>query len=265
MEFNIGDKVAFLNEPLKGVVLSLINDTHVTIDCDGIEMDVAKSELIRINYIPKIEGKHKFPIKKKNKLYDSEPDLIKKADDYEPLKVGDQVSFMSDNIKGIVVAINSKNEYEVEIEKNFTIPVNRIEIEKIIVKDIMIDETQLESKVKEDNKVLVNTESKSNKENKTYFNHNECDLHIESLCNSWSGLSNFQIVQLQLKHFRERLHQAIKDNEPSFVVIHGVGKGVLKQEIYKYIEQFSFVYADQADAKLYGMGATEIKIYNSKH
>ena len=38
---------------------------------------------------------------------------------------------MGDNSKEKVVAILSDNNYEIEIEAGFTIPVNRLEIEKI--------------------------------------------------------------------------------------------------------------------------------------
>ena len=41
MEFRAGDKVSFLNEPLHGIVLSVLNDSHVIVECNGIEMDVS--------------------------------------------------------------------------------------------------------------------------------------------------------------------------------------------------------------------------------
>ena len=74
------------------------------------------------------------------------------------------------------------------------------------------------------------------------------------------GLSNFEIVTIQLSYFKDRFHDALKDNEPSLVVIHGIGKGVLKQEIYNYLAQFPNIKVGPADAKLYGMGASEIRI-----
>ena len=45
-------------------------------------------------------------------------------------------------------------------------------------------------------------------------------------------LTNFDIVSIQLSSFRKRFNQALMNNEPFLVVIHGVGKGVLRQEIY---------------------------------
>ena len=238
MEFKKGDKVAFLNEPLKGIVIETINDTHVLVDCNGLEMEVFASELIRITYIPRVEGKHLFPIKKEDKTIDEVPNLEKNINDYKKLSVGDQVSFMSDNTQGKIVSIISDHEYEVEIEDGFTIPVNRLEIEKIWMNEIEVDEKGLDRQLKKDLKKVESKVSKSNQSPQKYFNHNEVDLHIENLRESWLGLTNFEIVTVQLNHFRKRLHQALEDNEPFLVVIHGIGKGVLKQEIYKYLSQF---------------------------
>lgn len=261
MDFKKGDKVAFLNEPLKGIVVECINDTHVTVDCNGIEMDVDVRELIVINYIPKLEGKHVFPIKKKDKTIDELPNLKKKVEDYNKLVVGDQVSFMNDSTKGVIVSILSDQEYEVEIEDGFTIPANRLEIEKVWVSEISVDQKGLSNQLKKDlQKSHSSAASKPHKEGVSYFSHNECDLHIENITDSWKGLTNFEIVTIQLNHFRKRLHQALEDNEPSLVVIHGVGKGVLKEEIYKYLTQFPNIVVKPADAKLYGMGASEICI-----
>lgn len=260
MEFKKGDKVAFLNEPLKGVVVDVINHSHVIVDCNGIEMDVSARELIRISFIPKVEGKHVFPIKKEDKTIDDIPSLEKNIEDYKKLVVGDQVSFMNDNTKGVIVSVLNEKEYEVELEDGFTIPANRLEIEKVWVNKIDVDDKGLSIQLKKDLKKESVKTSKANQTSQKFFNHNEVDLHIENLSDSWKGLSNFEIVTIQLTHFRKRLHQALQDNEPSLVVIHGIGKGVLKEEIYKYLIQFPNISVKPADAKLYGMGASEIVI-----
>ena len=260
MIFNKGDKVAFLNEPLKGIVVDYIDDFHVLVDCQGIEMDVSAQELIHITYIPKVEGKHVFPVKKQNRKIDELPDLEKNAEDYSKLLIGDLVNFMSDNTKGKIVSILSDSEYEVEIEDGFTIPANRLEIEKIWVKDFEVDEQGLKSQIKKDLNKEPKQKSKSKQEAQKFFSHHEIDLHIENISDSRRGLSNFEIVTFQLSYFRKRLYQALENNEEFLVVIHGVGKGVLKEEIYKYLKQFPNITVCSADTKLYGMGASEITI-----
>ncbi len=260
MVFQKGDKVSFLNEPLNGVVVDYINDSHVLVDCQGIEMDVSAKELLKISFIPKVEGKYVFPIKKEDKKIDVIPDLKRVASAYKGLMLGDEVNFMSDNSTGKIIAILPNEEYEVELEDGFSIPVNRIEIEKIWVQDFSVDEKAIKGKIKKDLKKDSNTSSIPHKPSLKYFQHNEVDLHMESLMDSCKGMSNFEIVTVQLNHFRRRLHEALQENEPSLVVIHGVGQGVLRNEIYKYLEQFPNIKVGPADVKLYGLGASEIRI-----
>ncbi|HEX8357291.1 MAG TPA: hypothetical protein VF610_07775, partial [Segetibacter sp.] len=54
------------------------------------------------------------------------------------------------------------------------------------------------------------------------------DLHIEKIINDWKGLSNFEIITLQLKEFEKWYDLAIAHHQPELIVIHGVGKGRLK-------------------------------------
>jgi len=261
MVFAKGDKVSFLNEALKGTVIDYINDTHVLVEVNGLEMDVSASELIRITFIPKVEGKHLFPIKKEDRKIDELPMLERDASAATKLVLGDSVCFMSDNTKGKIIGINTSNEYEVELEDGFSIPANRLEIEKIWQEDFSVNPKEIQSKIKKDLSKIKSLNSTPHQSAPRYFQHNEVDLHIESLIDSYKGLSNFEIVSLQLNHFRARLHEALQENEPYLVVIHGVGKGVLKQEIYNYLVQFPNLKVGPADAKLYGMGASEIRIY----
>tara|TARA_B110000977_G_C10961657_1_gene448789 strand:- start:75 stop:860 length:786 start_codon:yes stop_codon:yes gene_type:complete len=261
MVFAKGDKVSFLNEALKGIVIDYINDSHVLVEVNGLEMDVSANELIRITFIPKVDGKHLFPIKKEDRKIDELPKLDRDSYAVKKLAVGDSVCFMSDNTKGKIVAVNTPNEFEVELEDGFSIPANRLEIEKIWLEDFSVNPKEIQGKIKTDLSKIKGLSSTPHQSAPKYFQHNEVDLHMESIMDSCKGLSNFEIVTIQLNHFRSRLHEALQDNEPYLVVIHGIGKGVLKQEIYNYLMQFPNLKVGPADAKLYGMGASEIRIY----
>ena len=263
MVYKKGDKIAFLNEPLKGEVIDCIGDSQVLVNCKGIEMAVSINEIVRITHIPKVEGKNIFPIKKADRSIDKSPNLVRNESDYNKLVIGDLVIFIDDNLKGKVVAILKGNNYEIEIEPGLTIPVNRLEIEKIWVQDIEVDDKQLKhQKMIDENKISYKV-SKSHKAPSKFFYDHEIDLHIENLIESCRGLSNFDIVSIQLSSFRKRFNQALINNESFLVVIHGVGKGVLREEIYNYLGQFSFVEVSPADAKIYGMGASEIRLNRS--
>jgi len=261
MIFKKGDKVAFLNEAIQGIVVDYINDSHVLVNCKGLEIDVHASELIRITHIAKVDGKHQFPIEKEDRKIDEMPNLEKKSSDYQKLKIGDQVNFTSDTLSGTVIGINSADEYEVEIEDGFSIPANRLEIELVIIKDIELDEKGLRSKIKSDKSISKRPKSTPHSAPAEYREHHEFDLHIEDLTDNWRGMSNFEILTIQMSYFRNRLQEAFSNNEKFLVVIHGVGKGVLRKEIHNYLSQYPNLQFCDADAKLYGMGATEIRIY----
>lgn len=87
----------------------------------------------------------------------------------------------------------------------------------------------------------------------------EIDLHIERLMDNWRGLSNFEILTIQLHEFQRYLDLAIAHKQFSMVVIHGVGKGKLRDEIHQVLQHTPEVrnFVNQYDVR-YGYGATEI-------
>jgi hypothetical protein len=85
------------------------------------------------------------------------------------------------------------------------------------------------------------------------------DLHIEKLTDEYRRMSNYEIVSLQLKTFEKYYDLALHHHLPSFIVIHGVGEGVLRDEIHAILrlkrEVKSFVNQYHPN---FGYGATEI-------
>lgn len=85
------------------------------------------------------------------------------------------------------------------------------------------------------------------------------DLHIEKLTDDYRRMSNYEIVNLQLKTFEKYYHLAVAHHQPSLIVIHGVGEGVLRDEIHDILrlkkEVKSFVNQYHPN---FGYGATEI-------
>jgi dsDNA-specific endonuclease/ATPase MutS2 len=109
--------------------------------------------------------------------------------------------------------------------------------------------------------------SQSNKISKPHIANDptkmmEVDLHIEELLDDYSGMSNFEIVQVQLKAFQNALDKAIEQHIRSLTVIHGIGTGRLKQEIIQVLNTSypKIRYRDASYSK-YGMGATEVVLY----
>jgi len=87
----------------------------------------------------------------------------------------------------------------------------------------------------------------------------EVDLHIEKLRDDYQFLSNAEIIQIQMDHFRKALDAAIVHKQPSIIFIHGVGNGTLRHEIHKVISKHQQVktFMDAYKDK-YGYGATEV-------
>lgn len=88
------------------------------------------------------------------------------------------------------------------------------------------------------------------------------DLHIEKLTNDWHHLSNLEILSIQLKEFEKWFNIAIANNQSSLIIIHGVGKGKLKEEVHEWLKTKKEVksFINQYDAR-FGYGATEIFFY----
>lgn len=90
----------------------------------------------------------------------------------------------------------------------------------------------------------------------------EVDLHIEKLCTDHHHLTNAQIIQIQLDYFDKIIHHAIMLNQDALTVIHGVGKGRLKEEIHNLLSMYKEVRHFISDwSPRYGYGATQIFFY----
>jgi hypothetical protein len=89
----------------------------------------------------------------------------------------------------------------------------------------------------------------------------EVDLHINELVDTTSGMSNGDMLQLQLDKF----HAVIAENKnrkgQKIVFIHGKGEGVLRKEIEKLLKtQYKTYYFQDASFREYGFGATMVTI-----
>ncbi len=87
----------------------------------------------------------------------------------------------------------------------------------------------------------------------------EIDLHIETLREDHHKLKNSEILAIQLAAFENYLNKALRLGVPSFFVIHGVGKGKLRNEIATRLFNNPDVktFKNEFHPK-YGWGATEV-------
>lgn len=88
----------------------------------------------------------------------------------------------------------------------------------------------------------------------------EVDLHMHELVDSTAGLSNKEMLDFQMKKFHEEMEAAIANPDVKKIVfIHGLGNGVLKQELRRELSAKYRKYAFQdASFQEYGYGATMV-------
>ncbi|RLD72218.1 MAG: hypothetical protein DRJ10_18840 [Bacteroidetes bacterium] len=87
----------------------------------------------------------------------------------------------------------------------------------------------------------------------------EVDLHIHELLDDTKGMSNTEMLAVQMKHFHEEMNKGIKEKVQKIVFIHGLGNGTLKMEVIKELNHKYKKYRYQdASFKEYGFGATMV-------
>lgn len=89
----------------------------------------------------------------------------------------------------------------------------------------------------------------------------EVDLHIHELLDDTRGLSNSEMLKIQLDKFHEVMEEYQKIKGQKIVFIHGIGNGTLKHEIRRQLntryKKHSF---QDASFREYGYGATLVII-----
>jgi len=180
------------------------------------------------------------------------------------IKVGDTVETIDDAIIGEVIKI-SENDITIEDVDGFEF---QFHANELILKqskskfDNAIYDTDIESikKEKEGNKKRKVTKVKPKERHAPKF---EVDLHIHHLTDSTKGMTNYDMLNLQLDTARRQLEFAIRKRIPKIVFIHGVGEGILRQELETLFGRYNNVKFYDADYKTYGLGATEVRIFQN--
>jgi len=87
----------------------------------------------------------------------------------------------------------------------------------------------------------------------------EIDLHINELLDNSAGLSNSEILEIQKERVESEMKLAIQTGVKKIIFIHGLGQGVLKQEVINLLKsKFKKYYFQDASFKEYGYGATMV-------
>ena len=184
-------------------------------------------------------------------------------------KIGDKVRFLNTDGFGVITKIISKDEVELENEFGFD---EVFKVKELVAErkkeDYQTDNLAFNKQV--NSKINSDANSKQSADLKRKFKHLDqygnkdrdiIDLHIENLIDSHRGMSNGDILNIQMMHFRRFLNSSINKQHRKIVVIHGVGEGVLRQEIRNDLNQYhSHLEYYDASYQEFGYGATEIRL-----
>lgn len=175
-------------------------------------------------------------------------------------KIGDTVSVLDEPITGKVVAIVD-NEITIATEDGFDMTFSLDEIVKIRSGEMILPSYEEVHKNLQEKEVFKKTpKRKPIKAKERHLPPMEVDLHVHKLVKSSKGMTNYDMVTLQLDTAKRQLEFAIHKRIPKIVFIHGVGNGVLKEELKYLFSRYDNVRVSDADYKKYGLGAMEIYI-----
>ncbi|WP_111684243.1 Smr/MutS family protein [Winogradskyella tangerina] len=180
------------------------------------------------------------------------------------INIGDSVETIDDAITGVVTRISGRS-VTIEAEDGFEFEFDASELmlsSKKNTLEIAVYDADIES-VKQEKEIKKRKSAPAVKPKERHTPKFEVDLHIHHLTDSTKGMTNFDMLNLQLDTARRQLEFAIKKRIPKMVFIHGVGEGVLRQELETLLGRYNNVQFYDADYKTYGLGATEVRIFQN--
>ncbi|CAN5318418.1 hypothetical protein BH23BAC2_BH23BAC2_10090 [soil metagenome] len=180
------------------------------------------------------------------------------------LKINDKVEVLDDALKGRVVKINGDQVF-IETTEGFSLEFHQSELVKISdEQNFLISTSNISiSEVLKEKKDPKKHKSIKVKPRERQAPAMEVDLHIEKLVNSYRGMTNYDILNLQLETAKRQIEFAVKKRIQKIVFIHGVGEGVLKAELDFLLGRYDNLKFYDADYQKYGVGATEVYIYQN--
>lgn len=179
-------------------------------------------------------------------------------------QINDRVEVLDDALRGKIVSLKG-DEVTIETTEGFLLDFHPSELVRtdeeqnrlIATADLEISEIIRE---KQSPRKPKSTRIKPKERNAPPM---EVDLHIEKLVNSYKGMSNYDILNLQLETAKRQIEFATRKRIQKIVFIHGVGEGVLKAELDFLLGRYDNLKFYDADYQKYGIGATEVYIFQN--
>lgn len=182
---------------------------------------------------------------------------IKKLLRIMSFKIGDKIAVTDETIRGEITAIHG-NDISILTDDGFVLKYFKSELVKIEV-----EQSELFKKAtvfySSNHKVDYKKGERKVKtrKNKDFIPPMEVDLHIGKLTKTTRGMDNYDMLSLQVETAKYKLEFAIQNRIPRVIFIHGVGSGVLKQELDYLFGRYN-VRVSEGNYQKYGTGATEV-------
>ena len=129
-------------------------------------------------------------------------------------------------------------------------------------RQMVIDSSELERAMQQKRNADRPNRRPVEKHNKVKGEIIECDLHINELVDTTAGMSNSDMLQLQLDKFNEVMRENLRRPGAKVVFIHGKGEGVLRKALLDELRRkYPRCEAQDASFREYGFGATLVKLH----
>ncbi len=180
------------------------------------------------------------------------------------LNRGDKVAVLDEDLEGKVLSVNG-SEVEIETTEGFVLSFQ----EKDLIRTEDAFPHVLPADVDDFSEVIKQKESFKKKKSvrikpkERDLPPMEVDLHIGKLVPRTGGLSNYDMLTIQMDTAKRQLEFAMKKRIQKVVFIHGVGEGVLKAELETLFNRYENLKWYDADYQKYGLGATEVYIFQN--
>lgn len=181
------------------------------------------------------------------------------------LKVSDYVDVLDEDLSGEVIfvknniiTIQTEDDFELEFEASQLV---KVESSKLLKSSGFNEDTF--QKIHSDKNPRKRQSNVVKRKERTQPAM-EVDLHIHQLVKSYKRMSKHEILTLQLDTAKRQLQFAMQKRIQKIVFIHGVGEGVLKLELEYLFKQYDNIKFYDADYQKYGLGATEVYVYQNK-
>jgi DNA-nicking Smr family endonuclease len=174
-------------------------------------------------------------------------------------KKGDKVALKDDDISGVVVAVMDK-EVIVRTADGFDMSFANDLLVKEDTNSFLAEMSHVSIIDAKEWAAKYKSKPKLSKSRKQLTPPMEVDLHIQQLTHSIKGMTNHDMLTLQINTAKNRLEFAIQKKIAHIIFIHGVGEGVLREELIFLLGHYSGIEFFDAPYAKYGMGATQVSI-----